>query len=339
MHIPDGILNIPVASTGYLVAGLAGAWSSRAARRDMDERLVPTAGVAGAFVFAAQMVQIPIPLVGATSGHLVGGALMAMLLGLPAAVLVMSAVLVVQCFLFQDGGLIALGANITNMAVIGPFVGWSVMRLVRPQTKVTLALAAFVGGWLSLTLAGLAAGIEVGLSTSIPTAKAAWGMGIVHAAIGLLEGGVTAAVVLSLAARKDVHIAALPAAEQKADNGQEDLRNGKRAKPAGPWPRWVLIALGGVSILCGLVLAQFSSSLPDGLESFLEHFGISGGDHLVPSFMPDYQVTWLMGWPGRVLAAMLGLVGTAVLAAAFFRSLRIGGKDKDTGRHETGATQ
>ena len=171
MHIPDGILSVPVSATGFGAAGLGLAWASRFARSSTDERLVPTAGIAGAFVFAAQMVQIPIPMVGATSGHLVGGALMAMLLGLPLAVLVMSAVLVVQCFLFQDGGLMALGANITNMGVIGPLIGWAWVRAIRPKRRGSLVVTAFLAGWSSLVAAGVTAGLEIGLSSTIPASR------------------------------------------------------------------------------------------------------------------------------------------------------------------------
>ena len=121
LHIPDGFVSAPVAAVGWVLAAAAIALAARRADRNLDERAAPLMGVMAAFIFAGQMVNFPVA--GGTSGHLVGGALAAILLGPWAAIIVMTAVVALQALLFQDGGLAALGVNTLNMAVISALVG------------------------------------------------------------------------------------------------------------------------------------------------------------------------------------------------------------------------
>src|ERR1017187_4320841 len=122
MHIPDGFLSPPVWAAFDVLSVPAVGLMARGARRHMEDRKIPLLGVMGAFVFAAQMINFPVGL--GTSGHLVGGTLLAITLGPAAAAIVMTAIVALQAFIFQDGGIVTLGANVINMAVIGVLAGY-----------------------------------------------------------------------------------------------------------------------------------------------------------------------------------------------------------------------
>lgn len=163
------------------------------ARRRLDDRTVPLLGVTAAFVFAAQMLNFPVA--GGTSGHFTGGVLSAILLGPAAGLLAMSSVLAIQCLVFQDGGLTALGANIFNMGVAGCLVGWAVWRGVLALTRGRgRSVAAFLAAWLSVVLASSLCAVELGLAGTVPLKTALFAMAGVHAVIGLVEGAITAAI-------------------------------------------------------------------------------------------------------------------------------------------------
>ena len=195
MHIPDGFLSVPVLlGLGALSAGgigLAARWGAR----DLEDRQIPLMGVSGAFVFAAQMVNVPVGI--GTSGHLLGGALLAALLGPHLAALVMVCVVAVQCLLFQDGGLTALGANAFNMAVVGPYVAWAVLAVGRRFRAEWVAL--FAAGWASVVAGALLAAVELAVSGTVPLWPALVAMGTLHAVIGVGEGLLTVLVVRFLA--------------------------------------------------------------------------------------------------------------------------------------------
>jgi cobalt/nickel transport system permease protein len=162
----------------------------RRTQRTFEQSRIPLLGVLGAFVFAAQMINFPIWT--GTSGHLVGGALLALTLGPSAAVVVMTAILVVQALVFQDGGLLALGANVLNMAVIGVWAGYLPAKLIGRRMG-SKRVAAFLGGWLSLMAGALFASIELWLSHVAPPAPLFASMLGIHALTGLAEGAITAA--------------------------------------------------------------------------------------------------------------------------------------------------
>ena len=203
MHVPDGFLSTPVWASLDVAAAGAVAAALRRAKRTLGEKQVSTLGVAAAFTFAAQMVNFP---VGAgTSGHYVGGAMLAILLGPAVAVLAVFVVLVVQALLFADGGLLALGANLVNMGVLAPLVGWAVWRAIGARTPGRAAVAAFFAGLLGTEASALAAATELALSHTAPAGPVLLAMGGVHALIGIGEGLVTAAAVRFLArARPDL---------------------------------------------------------------------------------------------------------------------------------------
>ncbi|MCC6446750.1 MAG: energy-coupling factor ABC transporter permease [Armatimonadetes bacterium] len=204
MHIPDGYLSVPVWSAMSAVSAGTVAYSIK--RLDKyDEKRIPMLGVMGAFIFAAQMINFPIA--GGVSGHLMGSALAAILLGPWAATLVMSAVFIVQCFLFQDGGLTALGANIFNMGIAGTLAGYAVFTLLNrllPGGKKEAA-AAFIAAWLSTVLGAAFTVLELGLSGTVALRAAFIPVVGIYALIGLAEGGITAAALAAVGkARSDL---------------------------------------------------------------------------------------------------------------------------------------
>jgi cobalt/nickel transport system permease protein len=212
VHVPDGFLDAPTSvATGVLAAGTV-ALALRKAREELDERTAPLAGLTAAFVFAVQMMNFP---VGAgTSGHLIGGALTAVLVGPWTAVLCMTVVLLVQAVLFADGGLTALGTNVTLMALVAVGVGYGLFRLlvaVLPRTRTGFLLAG-VGAFASVPVAALAFVLlfAAGGVADIPVGTVAATMGGIHLLIGLGEAAITVVVLGAvLAARPDlVHGAA-----------------------------------------------------------------------------------------------------------------------------------
>lgn len=206
MHIPDGFISAPVATVGCVVAVGCIAYAVKATNKKVGEKEIPLMGVLAAFIFAAQMLNFPV--VGGTSGHLIGAALAAILLGPWAAILIMTCVLAVQCLIFQDGGLFALGANIFNMGIVAGFIGYYVHRGGafffgghKRRTLVSGGLAA----WLSVVIASVACAFELAISGTVPLGIALPAMAGVHALIAIGEGAITAAVLaLVMATRADL---------------------------------------------------------------------------------------------------------------------------------------
>jgi cobalt/nickel transport system permease protein len=295
MHIPDGFLDAKtVAVTGALAAaGVAVAL--RRARVELPPRRVPLLGLTAAFVFAAQMVNFPVA--GGTSGHLLGATLAAVLLGPSGAVLVMTAVLTVQCLIFADGGLLALGANVFNMGVVGGVAGYYLYRSIRrawPGDRGRLVAVA-VAAWGATILAAIVVAGELAFSGVVPWGVAVLAMGAVHALIGVGEALITALVVLAVQRTRPELLAA--EAGRPGGLGREALVFG------------LLIAAGIV-----VFLAPWASSWPDGLEKVAETLGFSGRaaePPLVPSPLPDYAVPGV-AWDA-VTTALAGLIGIAVV--------------------------
>jgi cobalt/nickel transport system permease protein len=203
MHIPDGFLNTTTSVVTWAASTGSVAYAVRRVSKELDERQIPLMGVSAAFIFAAQMLNFTV--VGGTSGHLLGGALAAILLGPWAGTLVITSVLAIQALLFQDGGLLALGANVFNMAVIGVLLGWAVYtgvkRLFGDKTWSTIA-GGFAAAWLSVVVASLVAAVELALSGASPWEVVLPAMAGVHALIGIGEGLITVAVLAFLRATR-----------------------------------------------------------------------------------------------------------------------------------------
>jgi cobalt/nickel transport system permease protein len=301
MHIPDGFLDTKTWMICLGAAGIGLAVVVRQANRQVRERVVPLAATVGAFVFVAQMINFPVG--GGTSGHLLGGTLMALLLGPWLAALVMTVVLLVQCLVFQDGGLLAFGANCFNMAFVGVFSGYFAYQLlwrILPQA-LRITLSAFLAAWLSVVLSAAVCSIELAFSGIVPLKQSLIVMTSVHALIGVGEGLITAAILAALYGQKH---ASVPAAE--------------RARVT----RWeYLFGFGLLCMIC-VFLAPFASPLPDGLEKAASQLNfLSNEQSVTPTVIPDYEFP---GIHSSFLAVVLaGLVGLFLVLAITYGLLRL----------------
>ncbi len=198
MHIPDGFIPLGQCLIYFLIVAPLVALSMRWARREMDEMKVPLLATLAAGIFAIQAMNIPIPW--GTSGHMVGAVLAAIMLGSPwAGVLLLTIVLVVQAFVFADGGVTVLGANILNMGIISTFAGYYLYIAMR-KLGAGMTKAAFAGGWLGLFLSAIACAIELYLAGTFPLYEGMMFMGMYHAVIGVIaEGTITAIVIRAIA--------------------------------------------------------------------------------------------------------------------------------------------
>jgi cobalt/nickel transport system permease protein len=305
MHIPDGFLSAPVSlACAVLAAAGVGAAAARA-RTDQASpgpRGVALVGVTAAFVFAAQLVNFPVA--GGTSGHLVGGVLAAVLLGPSAAVVVMTAVLALQCLVFGDGGLLALGGNVLNMAVVHPVVGFAVYRLVagraaaqgRGREGRRIAGAAFAS-WVATVVAAATCAGELALSRVGASAVVLPAMVGVHALIGLGEATVTALVLATVVRLR-------PELLERARRGAGPTR-------AGP------IALLGLTTASAIALfvSPFACRWPDGLERVVARLGVEPSRALVsaPAPLRGYTVPWLAGRDLTLATSVAALAGTLLV--------------------------
>jgi cobalt/nickel transport system permease protein len=305
MHLPDGYLD---AKTALLSAGVAAAGvgiALRQVRSALEPRQMPMLGLAGAFVFAAQMLNFPV--VGGTSGHLIGGVLTAILLGPSAAVLVITCVLIVQCLMFADGGLMALGANVFNMAIVSVCGGYLVFRmlkgLLRMEEKRATVFAAAFAGWCGTVLASVSCAGQLAMARTAPWSVAFPAMANVHLLIGLGEGLATGLVVMAvLRTRPDLVVGAR---ERGAAAGLGFLGYG------------LLICLG-----LAIFVAPFASPWPDGLEAVARRLGFeSRAVSAVPAPMADYRLP-LVG-SATVATAIAGLIGTLVAFLAAYLLARM----------------
>lgn len=296
MHIPDGFLDAKtIASTTVFSVGGIGA-ALRQLKLDLTSREIPMIGLAAAFIFAAQMVNFPV--VGGTSGHLIGAVLACVLLGPSAAVIVLTAVLVVQCFLFADGGVLALGANVFNMAIVGSLSGYAVYRLVRklfPGRQGMLAAVAFAS-WCSTVCASIMCAGELAWSGTVSWSVAFTAMANVHMLIGIGEGLITTLVVAAVARTRP-----------------ELLDESKALTPSGR--RGSLVVTGALVVLGVLLfVVPFASPWPDGLERVAETLGFQQKaftNPMVSSPIAGYTVPGI----GSPVAATVfaGIVGAAVV--------------------------
>ena len=305
MHIPDGFLDAKTLATtaGLSAGGIAAAL--RKVARERAERRAPLIGLTAAFIFAAQMLNFPVA--GGTSGHLIGGVLAAVLVGPAAAVLVLTSVLVLQCFVFNDGGVLALGANLFNMAILSPAVGWIVYRaLHRRESLRGMILGASFAAWCSVVTAALACSGELAFSGTVAAHVALPAMAGVHMVIGLGEAAITALVLSAIArTRPDI------------------LSGDPRATSAG---RSFLVQ--GALVVAGLAvfLSPFASALPDGLEWVAGRLGFQHrGASAVPAPLANYSVPGLassMG--GTMIAGGVGIVLAFGLSWLLARALTRG---------------
>jgi cobalt/nickel transport system permease protein len=308
MHAPDGFLTAGTAvATGFVSVGAVGV-SLRQAREQLGDRQVPLAGIAAAFVFAAQMLNFPVA--AGTSGHLLGGALAAILLGPAVGTLVVTVVIVVQALVFADGGLTALGYNVLNMAVITSLGGYAVFRgLLRllPASASGVVTASGLAGAASVVLAAMAFSIEwlFGATADVPFDTVFGAMVGVHSLIGVGEGVITALVLGAVVASRADLVYGV------ADLDPASLRGRARLSGRGA-------AIGGLAatLLVATVVSQFAASAPDGLERVAadQGFSESAGEHaLSSSIFADYATRGV--GDGRLSLAVAGASGVAIVLA------------------------
>ena len=295
MHIPDGFLDTKTAIATGALASLGLGFACWHARRTLPRRRVPLLGLAAAFVFAAQMLNFPVA--GGTSGHLIGGVLTAALLGPSAAVIVITAVLILQCFAYADGGVTALGANVFNMALIGGVGGWALYHLLTRLFKGLFGriLAASFAAWVSTVLAAIACAGELAASH-----KAAWSLAFptmagIHMLIGIGEGVITALVLAAIARARP---------ELVLDD------------PAAPAPKpYFALTIYGLLLALGLVLfvAPNASKFPDGLEKASAMLGIASQPAALTPPMPEYAIPFVNN--PALSIGLAGAIGTVVVFA------------------------
>jgi len=295
MHIPDGFIDGKTAVTAAALSAAGVGFALRQVKRELPPRKIPLLGLAAAFLFAAQMINFPVA--GGTSGHLVGGTLVAALLGPSAAVVVVTTVLIVQCLLFQDGGVMALGANIFNMAIINSIVGYAVYRLVCHRlTGVRGRVTALVfAAWCATVLAAMCCAGQLAWSGTIPWSIAFSAMTTVHMLIGVGEGLISALVFLAVY------------------HSRPDLIS-EMATPEQPKRLRELVGYGLLTTLgIAVFLAPFACSWPDGLDSVAEKLGFSHKviAPLLPAPAPDYQVPGIHWATGAT--ALAGAAGTMIV--------------------------
>jgi len=288
MHIPDGFVSPGVAATAWAVAvaGIAAALSAE--RREEAPMPAGILGSGAAFLLTAQLVNVPVA--AGTSGHLVGATLAAVLLGPWRALLAVAAVLAVQALLFQDGGILAYGANFADMGLSGCFVGYAVARVVGRYVSGPRGVAAgAVLGAFVATVSG-AVGVSIWLAASglYPLSGILPVMLVTHVAIGLLEAALTGALLVTLL------------------QWRPDLVAGLDAPAAGRRPVVLALGLLGAALAVAAFVAPFASALPDGLERTAASLGFASKSRFLLPGLTD------------VTPAVAGVAGTAVAAGLAF---------------------
>jgi cobalt/nickel transport system permease protein len=308
MHAPDGFLDVGTAvATGALSAGTIG-MAMRQVRHQLKDRAIPLAGVTAAFIFAAQMFNFPVA--AGTTGHLLGGALAAILLGPHLGAVVVTVVVLVQALAFADGGLTALGYNVLNMAVIPAYGGYASFMLFRrffPVTGGGVVGAAGLAAWASVVMAAIAFSIQwlFGATAPVPFDKVFLAMVGVHSLIGIGEGVITAlAIGTVLATRPDlVH-------------GASDIDRASLAKREPVRARTFIIGSLLVAGVFAAGVSQFAVDDPDGLQRVAEDTGFVTAEEehaLSDSLFAAYATA---GIDNEALSlAIAGVVGTIVTLA------------------------
>ncbi len=320
MHIPDGLLNpatliilwivaIIVMILGYFKMG-------KIFEKEDSEKLIPYIGVLAATIFAFQFVNYPVP--GGTSGHLIGGTLVAVILGPWASVIILFLVLVVQS-LFGDGGILALGANTFNMGIIGGFVGFYIVVFlvkilnktsIKKEMKVTIATA--IGSYIAIILASFMCGIELGLSGAIPLGIAIPAMVYWHVLIGIGEAIISALIVFYIYRVKPDLITT----DSYMENKVILFNLTKYKKPIIS----IVVVVGGLLLMIAVGFTiGFLSDAPDGLERVLiDQNGESWLENLVSPWIPLFS--WITSDYG---AAILGIVlSVTLMSSAFYLIIR-----------------
>jgi cobalt/nickel transport system permease protein len=302
MHIPDGFLDAKtaIATTVFSVTGLGTAL--RHAKQHLQSREIPLVGLTAAFIFVAQMLNFPVA--GGTSGHLLGATLAMVLLGPSVAIIVMCSVLIIQAAIFADGGLLALGANIFNMAIVAPVSSYIIYKALRGLLRDTRGqlISASVASWCAVVIASVFCAGELAWSGT-----AAWNivfpaMAGIHSVIGVVEGLITMLALAAIAKTRP---------ELLTDTSIIQL-NRKENKP---------VLIYGAVIVIGLLLlvAPFASQLPDGLDRVAQSLGFETKKIENMGFSTPLKDYRFYGIDSPVLSTIAaGLTGTGIVFAISF---------------------
>ncbi|MCI5649560.1 MAG: energy-coupling factor ABC transporter permease [Fusicatenibacter sp.] len=311
MHMADALIAPAVAATMYVCSGVTAGYSVKKVRLESDPKKIPVMGVMGAFVFATQMINFTIPGTG-SSGHLCGGMLLTALLGPYAAFLTMIGVLLIQCLLFADGGLLALGCNIWNMAFYGCFLGYFLIWnpiMKKGMSRGKIIGASILGCMVTLQLGAFSVTIETLLSgiTDLPFGVFVSTMQPIHLAIGFVEGLITAAVLIFVYQTRP-----------------EMLQGGVEKSDSKVTYKNAIVILAVAALLISGGLSLFASSHPDGLEWSIEKITgsteIEAGENSAyaaaeniqekTALLPDYA---FKNSESAVGTSFSGVVGSAIV--------------------------
>lgn len=301
LHVPDGLLSLPISLIFWAISIALIIIASRRTQHELGERQIPLMGIMAAFIFAAQMINFPI--VGGTSGHLMGGVLAAIALGPWAAILVMASVIAVQALLFQDGGLLVMGANMFNMGFLPAIIGYGLYRSAASFSRGIQLTVAGIASWLSVIAGALVAALQLWLSGTALLAIVAPAMLGVHALIGIGEALIT--------------VAALGFILQV----RPDLVAANRTQPREGLG-WVIggLAISGIVIL----LSPLASANPDGFERVAMNLGfLERGVEAPYEIFPDYTIPVLGETAiSTILSGVAGVIVVAGLTIVLVRLIR-----------------
>lgn len=297
LHIPDGFLSLLISLVCWGITAVFLTLAIRTAQGAFDERLIPLAGIMAAFIFAGQMINFPVA--GGTSGHLVGATLAFIVLGPSLGLLAMAAVIILQALLFQDGGLVVMGANLIVMGIVPGYTGYAIYQFWHKRGGRWQTAGAGVGAWVAIMLAALVVALLLGFSGTTSLSIAIPAMLGVHALIGIGEALITVAALTFIRQTRP---------QLLSREGEAQASNG-----------WIV---GGIAV--AILVALFSplaSASPDGLESVAERAGFLGAAQDAPfQLLPDYTIPFLGDGGASTIAA--GIIGVLVVAGLMYTLTR-----------------
>lgn len=300
LHIPDGFLSFTVSIVCWVISAITISLAVSRSNKSLGEKQVPLMGVMAAFIFAAQMINFPVA--GGTSGHLLGGALAAIALGPWAAMLVMTAVIAVQGLLFQDGGLLVMGANILNMGLITVIIGYGLYRSVATRGRLVKLTVAGIAAWLSVMAGALFTSLQLWLSGTSQLQIVIPAMLTVHALIGVGEALITvAALAFILQTRPDLI--------------------GQNSASATGSRGWVV---AGIAIaLLVVFLSPLASADPDGLNRVAANLGFIGSAQARSGPLAGYVVPFLESVSfSKIAAGAFGVAVVGVVVVLFSQGMK-----------------
>jgi len=301
LHIPDGFLNLIISIVFWVATIIMVGLAVSKTNKSLAEKQVPLMGVMAAFIFAAQMLNFPVA--GGTSGHFLGGALAAIVLGPWTGILVMTAVVSVQALLFQDGGLLVMGANIFNMGILTAVIGFGIYRIVSGQKRSIRLTVAGLSAWIATMAAALLTTLQLWLSGTSQLEIVFPAMMGVHALIGVGEALITVAAIAFI------------------EETRPDLLSSEKTAASGG-TGWVIAGI--IFTLIAVLISPFASGNPDGLERVAEDIGfLDRGLDAPYQLLPDYTIP-LLGETGlsTILAGVIGILIVFGILYLLGRNLR-----------------